>query len=157
MVFNIYLTNLGKYNEGELVGKWVSLPTTNGFDKHLEEIGINDEYEEWFITDYETDIEGLEVGEYDNIAAINERLQELESMEEWELEEVAAAMEAFGYEFTEAVDRQQRGYVPFLRPMRKAGQASCAERQLPEISRIHKRKHTSRSADNQRGKPAESL
>ena len=26
--FAVYITNLGKYNEGELVGEWVHLPTT---------------------------------------------------------------------------------------------------------------------------------
>ncbi|NFO86654.1 antirestriction protein ArdA [Clostridium botulinum] len=26
---NIFVTNLGKYNEGELVGKWLSLPFTD--------------------------------------------------------------------------------------------------------------------------------
>lgn len=26
---NIYLTNLGKYNEGELVGEWVELPVSD--------------------------------------------------------------------------------------------------------------------------------
>ena len=29
MMMNIYLTNLGKYNEGELVGEWVQLPISN--------------------------------------------------------------------------------------------------------------------------------
>lgn len=29
MMFNIYVTNLGKYNEGYLIGEWVSLPTSN--------------------------------------------------------------------------------------------------------------------------------
>lgn len=28
-MMNIYLTNLGKYNEGELVGEWVQLPISN--------------------------------------------------------------------------------------------------------------------------------
>lgn len=29
MEMKIFLANLGKYNEGELVGKWVSLPCQN--------------------------------------------------------------------------------------------------------------------------------
>lgn len=28
-MMNIYLTNLGKYNEGFLIGEWVSLPISN--------------------------------------------------------------------------------------------------------------------------------
>lgn len=27
-MMNIYLTNLGKYNEGYLIGEWVELPIT---------------------------------------------------------------------------------------------------------------------------------
>ena len=72
-MINIYLTNLGKYNEGYLVGEWVKLPVD---DSELEEvkkrIGINDYYEEWFITDYETDIDGLKIGEYEDIEYLNE-------------------------------------------------------------------------------------
>lgn len=55
-MMNIFITNLGKYNEGELVGEWVTLPIS---EKKLQElfkrIGINEEYEEYFITDYECD------------------------------------------------------------------------------------------------------
>ena len=35
MMMNIYLTNLGKYNEGELVGEWVQLPISN---EELQEV-----------------------------------------------------------------------------------------------------------------------
>lgn len=37
----IYLTNLGKYNEGELVGEWVELPASQEeLEKVFERIGI---------------------------------------------------------------------------------------------------------------------
>ena len=50
-MMNIYLTNLGKYNEGELVGEWVQLPISNEeLQKVFERIGINEVYEEYFIT-----------------------------------------------------------------------------------------------------------
>ena len=49
-----YITNLGKYNEGELIGRWIEFPIDeDDLKKALEEIGINEEYEEYFITDYE--------------------------------------------------------------------------------------------------------
>lgn len=63
----IYLTNLGKYNEGEMVGEWVTLPV-NDFKPILNKIGINEQYEEWFITDYEAP---FSIGEYDNIEELN--------------------------------------------------------------------------------------
>lgn len=51
-----YITNLGKYNEGELIGKWIDFPISNDkLQNVLSEIGINEEYEEWFFTDYEGD------------------------------------------------------------------------------------------------------
>lgn len=52
----IYLTNLGKYNEGELIGEWVELPVSQEeLQKVFERIGISEEYEEYFITDYDCD------------------------------------------------------------------------------------------------------
>lgn len=54
-LISAYVTNLGKYNEGELVGKWLDFPTTQKeINKVLHEIGIDGiRYEEIFITDYE--------------------------------------------------------------------------------------------------------
>lgn len=40
----IYIANLGKYNEGELVGAWFTPPVD--FEEVKERIGLNDEYEE---------------------------------------------------------------------------------------------------------------
>ena len=74
MMFNVYLTNLGKYNEGELIGEWMSLPiSVEGFGRVLQRIGINKEYEEWFITDYDMNISGLSryFGEYANLEEMN--------------------------------------------------------------------------------------
>ena len=39
--FSAFITNLGKYNEGELVGKWVEFPIDeDDFEEELAEIGI---------------------------------------------------------------------------------------------------------------------
>ena len=58
--FEAFITNLGKYNEGELVGEWVKFPTTSEeLQKVFERIGIGSKddfgnpYEEWFISDYD--------------------------------------------------------------------------------------------------------
>lgn len=47
----IYIVNLGKYNEDELVGDWFTPPID--FQTVKERIGLNDEYEEYAIHDYE--------------------------------------------------------------------------------------------------------
>jgi len=45
----VYLTNLGRYNEGVLQGKWLKLPASKeALEKVLDEIGINEMYEEYF-------------------------------------------------------------------------------------------------------------
>ena len=74
--FEAFVTNLGKYNEGELVGEWVHFPTTEEEMKEVfERIGIGSKgefgqvYEEWFITDYDCSIHGVSnlLGEYENL------------------------------------------------------------------------------------------
>ena len=57
--FEAFITNLGRYNEGVLVGERVKFPTTaEEMQKVFERIGIGSKddfghlYEEWFITDY---------------------------------------------------------------------------------------------------------
>lgn len=82
-ILSAYVTNLGKYVEGELVGKWLDFPTTQKeIDTVLREIGIDGvRYEEFFITDYESNISGLteSLGEYESLYALNylaEKIQE---------------------------------------------------------------------------------
>lgn len=107
----VFLTNLGKYNEGELVGEWLELPAT---DEEIEEvkerIGINDYYEEWFITDYESEIPGLNVREYDDLDDLNDIAQNLADLDRYDLEIVAAYLEE-GYDLEDAIDRKDAAIV----------------------------------------------
>lgn len=113
-MLRIFLTNLGKYNEGELIGEWLELPCT---DEELEavkkRIGISDEpnengnyYEEWFITDYESDIQGIEVGEYDNLDELNELAETLDDLDEYE-REIVETMISEGYSLEDAIDKKE--------------------------------------------------
>ena len=105
-MLNIFITNLGKYNEGELVGEWVKLPVLEEeLEAVFERIGINEEYEEHFITDYETDITGLKVGEYDSIEDLNELAETLEDLDEYE-REIVEAMISEGYDLEEALEKK---------------------------------------------------
>lgn len=105
-MLNIFITNLGKYNEGELVGEWVKLPVSEEeLEAVFERIGINEEYEEHFITDYETDITGLKVGEYDSIEDLNELAETLEDLDEYE-KEIVEAMISEGYDLEEALEKK---------------------------------------------------
>ena len=95
-ILKIFITNLGKYVEGELVGEWLDLPATeDDIDELMERIGIGEQYEEVFITDYESDL-NIKVGEYDNIEALNEMAEEIENLDEWEFETLEALLTYFG-------------------------------------------------------------
>lgn len=116
-MLNIYLTNLGLYNSGILCGEWVELPITEEelvavFDRIKichDDIEYTDEcgnpYEEYFITDYETDIHGLKVNEYSNLEELNELTETLEDLDEYE-REVVEALISEGYELEEALEKK---------------------------------------------------
>jgi len=98
-MLRIYLTNLGKYNEGILQGEWLDLPATDDeIEACKERIGIDDRYEEWFITDYETDVHGLTVDEYDNLNDLNDLAEAIE-----EDPAAAEALIFFGYDTAEEI------------------------------------------------------
>ena len=120
-MLNIFANTWGNYNEnGADGGQWITLPMDpDELEEVLENIAalMEDEDPEWFINDYEWTIE-MELGdvhEMDSITEWNERCQEADDLEEWEAEEIAAAIEAYGYTFAEALDRQQRGCFIFYR------------------------------------------
>ena len=92
----IYLTNLGRYNEGYLVGKWVKLPVCEDvLDKVLKEIGINEYYEEYFITDYENEIIGIGdvISEYSSVQALNKLAQRLDDLSANDADKLGAVLE----------------------------------------------------------------
>ena len=95
-MIKLYIANLGKYNEGELVGKWLELPMDmEDFQENfLPSILIdNIQYEEYAIHDYETDIEGLTINEYDNIEELNEIAELYDNLEGYEQKTVSAVIE----------------------------------------------------------------
>ena len=83
----VQIGNLGKYNEGELVGGWLELPVhQDELDKFLREVvGLqltNEEvdealakdgvcYEEYMINDWECELDCVEYHEYANLEELN--------------------------------------------------------------------------------------
>ena len=77
VIFRAFITNLGIYNEGRLVGEWVDFPIQHdgltlqeSIEKILCRIGVDGkQYEEYFITDYDSEIADLteNFGEYENL------------------------------------------------------------------------------------------
>lgn len=103
-MLNIWVGNLGKYNEGYLVGEWVELPCSDEeWEAVLERIGINEFYEEWFVPDWECDIPGLKYSEYPDIDEWNEIAEEWETLNEYEQAVVGVLMDNNGMNFDEAM------------------------------------------------------
>lgn len=96
-VISVFITNLGKYNEGELVGEWLTLPTTseqvNLCLKRIEIDGYN--YEEFFFTDYESTINGVSdhISEYSNLNELNYLASKLEELSNDDIEIYEVAIE----------------------------------------------------------------
>lgn len=115
-MLNIWVGNLGKYNEGELVGDWLELPVSEKeLEKFLrEKVGLQltqeevEEalkkdgicYEEYMINDYDTDLP-IKVGEYSNIKLLN--LLALASENVYDMEQVNAYVECEGTENIEEI------------------------------------------------------
>jgi hypothetical protein len=83
----IYITDLAAYNNGHLIGEWVSLPMSkNDLNLKISEIllmgteACNDDeiHEEFFITDFECDFMGIR--EYDDVYNLNEIAAKMELM-----------------------------------------------------------------------------
>jgi len=92
-----FITNIGKYNEGDLIGEWHKFPTTpEALAGVFERIGIDCvNYEEWFITDYETVIDGIDLNEYDDLDNVNYLAVKLEEMSKCDLEKLEAVLDYY--------------------------------------------------------------
>lgn len=110
--FSAYITNLGKYNEGDLVGEWVEFPIDeDDFADVLDRIGINEEYEEWFVTDYDCNLEGFdweELGEYPSYEKLQEFGELVDSIDDFEA--VNNAYEVTG-DLEQAINGLQDGRI----------------------------------------------
>ena len=95
-VIEAYVTNLGKYNEGELASALLKFPTTReAVQEVLKQIGIdNIRYEEIFIADYDGDLPELNacLGEYESIDELNHLACLLSELDKSDLEKFEAAV-----------------------------------------------------------------
>lgn len=101
-MFEAYVTNLGMYPErGVEVGEYLRFPTTiEEVQALFSRIGIDGKrYEEYFITDYQSDVLGLydHLGEYESLDELNFLAHLLEEMTPDELEKLEAVMDAGEY------------------------------------------------------------
>ena len=103
-MFKVYIMNLRKYNEGNLVGEWLTLPAEQ---KEIQEvfnnIGINELYEEYIVADNENTFE-FKINEYSNIEELNQVAEYLESLDEYEQQQVNALLDGGYIDYQNLVD-----------------------------------------------------
>ena len=97
-LFEAYITNLGKYAEGELVGETLKFPTTaEEVQSLLKRIGVDGiRYQEFFITSFDGDVLGLYeyLTEYENLDELNHLACLLSEMSEAEREKFEAVIDS---------------------------------------------------------------
>ena len=95
-VFEAYITNLGKYAEGQLVGETLKFPaTTEEVQSLLKNIGVDGvRYEEFFITAFDGDVMGLYdyLTEYENLDELNHLAHLISELDSDEIETLEAAL-----------------------------------------------------------------
>ena len=106
-MINLYIANLGKYNEGKLVGAWVVLPVAKDELARIlkEEVKLDETYEEWTILDYECNIEGAKISEWADIWELNELAERLERTDEYDRKIIESCLEVYGGDVSDYVDK----------------------------------------------------
>ena len=108
-----YITNLGKYNEGELIGKWIEFPISDDeLQDVLKEIGCyyvdddgvehNVEYDEYFFSDWDCEIP-FDFGEYESISDVNDIAERVEALKTYEQDVLEVILEEHTSDVDEAL------------------------------------------------------
>lgn len=114
-IIEAYVTNLGKYNEGELVRKWINLPIEEKeFKEVLNEIGVDGEnYKEYFFSDYNyNNIENLNLSKHENIENLNKIAKKIENLSDYELDAFNAIVQHFGVDDALEFDIYNYSFYP---------------------------------------------
>lgn len=129
VAFRAYVANLGKYNEGEILGEWVDFPLEDDAREellirlklaHRDEDGEFEEgyhdpetgsiYEEYIILDYDSDEEFPtdKFGEYESLDELNDYAERFAAFDDDEALAFRAAVEEF-YKLEEAFEKVENG------------------------------------------------
>lgn len=118
----VYLTNMRKYNEGQLIGGWVDVSTDTDWSEELKNfcrIGIGKEDifgEEFFISDYETNINDLNISEYTSTSELENIAEFIEFVNQNYLQDIVNELiEAIGGmdidRLTELIENEKYVYI----------------------------------------------
>ncbi len=131
---SVWIGNLGKYNDGKLVGEWITLPfTEEEFEKLLERIGIGEEdalgqeYEEWYVADWDSlmPIHVTQYMGYNALMELSELIERVEDMYESEVKAIAAYLDECSNNLEEAVDCIEDGryvHLPWIHSWEEYGE-----------------------------------
>ncbi len=101
----IYVADLAEYNNGNLVGKWITLPNDNLWSEVQEMLGSN---EEWAIHDYEAPFSISEYADLDELNTIAEQYQELDVQE---IKKINYLMDYQGETMAKALEHQEDVHI----------------------------------------------
>ena len=87
----LFITSLSEYNNGNLIGEWISLPCDSSFlNQQIRKVLASDNSEEIFITDWEwDDITIFEIGEYSDPTKLNAIVYQLDQLSAYQLEAIS--------------------------------------------------------------------
>lgn len=81
-ILKIYVGTYNKYNNGDISGKWISLPTDEEtLRNELRAVAGNEKDPEFMIQDFESAIEGMEPAESENIFELNNIMTQLKELD----------------------------------------------------------------------------
>ncbi len=81
-ILKIYVGTYNKYNNGDVSGKWISLPTDEEtLRNELQAVAGNEKDPEFMIQDFESAIEGMEPAESENIFELNNIMIQLKELD----------------------------------------------------------------------------
>lgn len=98
----IYYTNLAKYNNGELSGKWLDLSTLSAEELQKETKNILGSDEEGFITDYEAP---FKIGEYDNPETLRRIAETIADFDDYKIAGLIYLIDNCGESIQDAIDK----------------------------------------------------
>ena len=114
-----WVGNLGKYNEGELVGEWVEFPIDDDdWDEVMKRIHIGEQvdpddprygiYEEIFFADYDSELPLYDMfGEYPQREALNELANEVAEIDDDEV--LLAMLDGYSVDVDDAIATYKSG------------------------------------------------
>lgn len=108
----IFLANLRKYNEGQLIGAWLELPAKDSeIQEVLRNIDVTDEDLEYFIFDYECEFPGTFIKKYSDIDELNYIAEELYDMDEEEIKICSTIMKNENCTLDKAIDEKDNRLI----------------------------------------------